>query len=496
MNYNDITMSHIKNYLRWWNTMEQESIFTKKGLWEIQKECMTSDLEIYWNGEGLGEESVQKILEDGLAGRETVWDEIWSHNHDTAYGIKEDFIKQISLSDEMLTEAFKKKMRDAYDIKDVDEDICEIAEDEIYEFIRENFEEELEVDYGLDQAIKNTSGEIWIDDEDTYAYEIFSKEHIKMNSEELLFFGDPKYDALQKDVYLEAFGTHHDWLDSPIEFSVCVAGSLDEYLDMLIEHENKAYAKDPDAKIPEMTFDAVINTEHGSKTVSLSGTPYCSNEANYIEPTYLNSIGIAEEGHTIGKDEPNWSTFDGFVDGVKDIVYDEAKKYVEKHLHNPKRLDVHGRTLMHYALFLQDKKIFDEVVEGLTIHAPENLYDMDNDGVSPLLIIRDNLDGDFEGMVYKRLYGHLITHLPKENETAGQWSVMSSLKARTDARGKEENLFLLERRDASKGTMPNDETLLVLVLKENTFREVKVSQLDYLGPADTVEIYLDGTVAA
>jgi len=496
MNYNEITMDHVRNFLRWWKSIEQESIFTKKGLWEIQKECTASDLEIYWNGEGLGEESVQKILEDGLAGREQVWDEIWSHNSDTAYDIKEEFIKQITMSDEMLTEAFKKEMRDLYDIEDIDTYLCEIAEDEIYEFIREKFEEELDVDYGLDQAIKNTSGEIWIDDEDTCAFEIFSKEHIKMKSEELLFFTNSKYDTLQKDLYEEAFGTEKEWLNEPIEFSVCVADSLEEYIDILIEHEKEAHAKDPDGKIPEMTFDAVINTVDSTKTISLNNTIYCSTEANYSEPAYITSIGIAEEGHNVDDDEPNWSSYDDFVDGVKEIVNDEAKKYVEKHLHNPKRLDIYGRTLMHYALVLQDKEIFKEVVDGLTIHAPTNLYDTDNEGVSPLFIIKDSLDNEFEEMVYKTLYFPLIEFLPTENETAGQWSAKSSLKAIINPSLKVEEFLVVERRGVPRGRMKNDEALLVLNLQDNEYSEVKLSQLDYLTPAETVEIYLDGSVAA
>jgi hypothetical protein len=425
-------VKEIRNFLKWYQGLT-DCPFTKKGLWKISNECESADLEVYWDyRDHLNEEQIERILENGREGYDEVENELYDLNYDQIITIREEFLEDLGIEESMLTKSYKQYTMETLGCEE--DEVVECAKDELFEFIKDHFE--ILVDLNFDEIVKNTSGEVWIDCDDVYWMDIINQEKIEENIEEILYFNyhDTQIDSRRyKDSMEDALGTPDiTELEEAICFSVRIADSLDEYVEMMVEHEEK-YREEA----PEKKWIVEIN----GNCFELSGTPYLSTRSQYREEPENLMISLVDQDDAKIANGP---TIENFYERIFDAKEAYVTAYLEKHLHNPNRKDGYGRSLIHYAILSGNMGFLREAANLMTI---DGIYEEDDYGITPFSllfdteIVGDQLEGSIRNEMFKELYLPQIKELPLENESADCWETASVIALDT----KEGRFMAIER---------------------------------------------------
>lgn len=490
MKLEDVKLSHIRNFLKWYKELET-CPFTKKALWRLQKVCWEADLEVYWDyRDEITSEQVDKMLTHGLAGYDQLYMECHDYNYDHMWEMKSTFIKELSMDLEDLTKEFIESVMK--DCECEEDEVIEYAETSLFEFIRETFEEELQVDLNIDELIKGTSGEVWVDCEDFYAYDFIDPK--SLDAEKLLFsrLRDPK-SVSEIDIYEEEIGCAGlDDLDESKEFSVCIADSLDEYLCKLGEAQRKSESDDP----TELYFMARVD---GSLYNVDRDNVYLAREPNYE----------TNDSEVVFMDEKTWketpcSAYEGFgafEDAFNNHIYSYTINWWNDNKHNLSSRDRQGRSVVHYALCLN---VLHEIVGEIKSQGKEHLYQAEDiHGVSPLSLVvalSDEEDFvDYEQTIstfMKEAYAKTLNTLPRKNETCLSWETKSNVMGNVG----DTTFAILECNSMINLLLEgyNLETeLLCFHMVHKEFMYFSIDFFDNIRILDTpITVYLDGTVAA
>lgn len=487
MKLEEVKLSNIKNFLKWYKRKEDECIFTKKGLWKFQKECWTADLEMYWHyDDQLSDDQVSKIFEDGLEGYDSVYMEIHDNCWDSMWDIKKNFFENLDYDADDLTEKFIEEMMDFYDCER--EDVKDCAEDEIFEFINENFGDDVHVDLDMDELLKRTPGAVYIDNDELMDYDTVNMKEVLENASDLLYapleFSDHLGDICG-DLH-EKYLPQRDisYLDEGHEVSASIADSLNDYVDMLAE------AQRTDSKL-----DFVV--EVAGKYYPLENTPYLSRESNYSNEG--EAIKITEDIQVTEYLE----NYDAFLKPFKETLDAYMKKYIDDKIAKEDYFstDKHGRSLVHYTLLYGSADLQLQVYQAIWEAKKEFLfYAPDMLGISPLAICSQMDDEDEYGQVIReflvRAYATLLNKLPRYGEVTTDWVLASTLE------GKENGItyYIIESEETDEvvdlAEYNLDSTMTVFDTENGSFTRMALKSFNILTPIESVLISIDGTVAA
>jgi len=482
MKIKDIKFWHIRAFLNRYREIEKDSIFTKKGLWKIQKQCMTADLEVYWNyDDTLSDSQVEKILTEGIKGYYNVCTEIeelsWSWDIRDYY--IRDFIENIDYDVDDLKDTFIEKMMKEYNCER--EDVIFYAKEEILEFIRYNFEDDIDVDLNIRKLIRNTPGSVFIDNEEMMVYEMVDMTEVKANASDLLYavidFRNENLNNILGDIYEQYFPYRHlYYLDEREDFSVCIADSLDDYIDMLFEAE---------ASGSNLSFVSEVN----GKYFPLDNVPYLAREENFSSP--CNGEAIIKTDDIELSDY--YSNYDDFLDSFNEIINTYIKNYMEEKIANKDYLctDKHGRTLLHYALLYGHADMLIDVLEGIWESREDFVfYETDRFGISPFAILTHIDEVNEVGDLFiERAYNGLFNKLPKYGETFNKWEIASKLKG--TIRG---HVYYIVESGRDFDNYDLSSTLIAFDVEEKEIVNLALKDFDVLSPCEPVKINLFGEI--
>jgi len=490
----EIKMSQVRNFLAWYERMKTDIPFTKKGLWKIQKECWDSDLEYYWHyNDSFSEDQVTKILEGGLDGYNEICCEIEEHCYDSNHETIDEFIKNIDICEDDLTDGFKEENKALYEC---DDDIVEETRDDLNDFILEHFREELHVNMDFEDLLKRTHGEIYIDCEDFYQYDFFDIK--ELNPEKLLFATtDRELTDEERDLLsVELSVTLLEDLDEVDEFSVLVADSLNDYLNMLVEAENKNTTE----KQAELYFMARVGS--GLYDVNRDNL-YLSREPNFDasdSPVEFMDVETFKKAPC-----SSYENFDKFKTDLHGHIYEYAREYFLSNKNNLDKRDAYGRTLVHYALYVD---MLGRIEQNIWEQDKKHLYYAEDDNhVSPLALAIDISEDESApseakeniSLFMEAAYSNLLNLLPRKNATCSLWETTSTMlgsREGVDYYVVESNLQEY-RLDEDMGDYGLDSEVICLNAVDNTFSTLSIDSFTELFPLEKpAKVYLDGTIAA
>ena len=490
---NEITRSQVKNFLTWYEKIKEESPFKKRALWEIQKECWNHKMEHYWHYEDkFSSDQVERILDGGLDAYNEICFEIEECYFEESQYMKKKFISQIDIHEDDLTDKFKEAIK----LNDNEEDnIVDKCRDALNDFILENFEDELNVYFVFEDLLKRTTGEIYIDCEDFCRYDLVDIN--ELNAENLMFTTtDRELTDAEEDMLSEELGVRMiEDLDEVHEFSVCIADSLDDYLNMLVEAANKNTTGKP----VELYFMAKV----GSKLFDISrDSLYINTKPNFDSDN--SSVYFMDEDTFKKTPCSAYESYDKFKNELNKHIYEYAKKYFLANLNKLDKIDRYGRTLVHYALYLN---MLGKIEQYIWEQDKQYLYYVEDDNqVSPLAIAiamseddsspsetKENVD-----LFIKAAYSKLLSQLPRKNETSSSWETTSSMLGSIEGEDHyviESNLqeYLLDENLDEYGL---DSKVICLNVVDNTFKTMSLDSFTDLFPLEKpVKVCLDGTIA-
>jgi len=502
MKLDDVKIKNVRGFLAHYNHT-QDCPFTKKGLWYLQKECWSAELELYHDYNSyLNHDQVDKIFDDGLDGYYAVCDELLGYNWDYICDIKDTFIKELDIDGSMLSLEFKQQIMQSCECSE--EEVVEEAKDEIAEFIGDFFQDELEVDLKLDTFLDNTSGKVYVDIEDVYLYDLLDTK--KLDLQKLLFatIRNPTGTS-EKELFTEELGEESlEDLDEVAEMSLCIAESLSDYIDLLVEAENNKLEEEP-AELYYMAKRGNVFIDVDRDNLHLLTEP--NYESHGFEVEFMDKKRFKETPCNRYEDYYSFSVH------MEDLICANAEKIFSDELFfkEPYWRDPYGRTLVHYALYLgKFEKVATMIGDSGKLYL---LYKEDDNGVSPLSIALamfgqdpDNSLLDIERAVtevkayFGLAYFSLLNALPRLNQTASQWYCSTSLLGKIDAT---EYAILESSRPVL--SFPNGIDivehglgldLLVSNLETGEMSMVPVKDFENIFPINgPVEVCLDGSIA-
>lgn len=493
---NEIKMSQVRNFLNWYERCKAEIPFTKKGLWKIQKECWSSDLEYYWHyDDSFSSDQVEKILEGGLDAYNEICCEIEEYCYDSCHEMRDHFISEISICEDDLTDEFKKENQALHECEE--DDIVDECRDDLNEFILEYFRDDLYVTFDFEDLLKRTSGEVYIDCEDFYQYDFFDIK--ELNPEKLLFATtDRELTDEERDLISEELSvTLLEDLDEVDEFSVCVASSLDEYLNMLAEAENKNTTEKP----AELYFMARV----GSRLYDVNRDALYLNAEPNFDASDTSAVHMDEGTYKKTASCSSYESIDDFKNKLVHHIYTYARDYFLANLRKLDKRDAYGRTLVHYALYVD---MLGRIEQSIWEQNKQHLYYAEDDNhVSPLAVAidvaydqsapseaKENID-----LFMEAAYSKLLNKLPRKNETSSLWETTSSMLGSIEG----VDYYVIESNlrehmpDEDIGEYGLKSEVICLNAVDNTFSTLSLDSFTDLFPLENpVKVYLDGTVAA
>lgn len=502
MKLDEIKLSHIRNFLKWYHREKENIPFTKKALWRIQKECWSAELEVHWDyRDELSSVQTEKIIEDGLEGYNAVYEDILENNYDYFSSMKDDFIEGLSIDVEDFTEKFICSVMEDCDCQR--DEVVEYCEDTYKEFIREQFAEELDVVIDLDDLISRTKGEIYCDFESVAKYDLVSLESIKKSPKDWLYFS---VDNLNSREYNEKLNNYHEdtvgfphqsHLEENAYFSVPVVDSLSEYVELLVKLQDK---NEPVFAVNLTLADGTTKT---FRTDTMGGDFYWSREGNYVEPDEDKNIVKSYEVVTATediKDSNVYSSGTEFMSEVDGIVDEYMVEYMRNHIEakNFTAKDEEGRTLFHYAIVLGRMDEFVASFDGLwnTYGDRHLIHERDSFGITPFELCKQVSEGEGAAAEFiHRVYGMIISNLPRRYEAAMLWSTPSRLMGNAGG----ETYYVVESDEEGEQEYNEIDMKSYIGCIEKGSGKYKVLALkdfDWIVPVENVEVRLDGTVAA